>query len=754
MTLAIILIILFVLFALLDLVVGVTNNAVNFLNSAIGSKVATRRTILWVASLGLVLGSLFASGMMDLAKNGVISQQHFAFTDLVAIFSAVMITNILIIDVLNTHGFPTSTTTAFILELIGGALAIAIYKDGFKFSILGVVNTNEVFLILAGIFLSVFLAFILGTFIQFLSRLLFSFRNGGKLGWLFALTGAAGVTVIAYLIIKQALYTDMFEVGEWYNFVNQHIIEVLVGVFSATFFIMWLATSLFNVNIPGWVVLLGTFAMAMSFTSNDLVNFIGVPLAAIESAVWYLVSGQTSEMLKMGIMNEQHQQVIGQGWYFLFFVMSALVMAATLFLSPKTKRVLQTEMYLERQGKGIERFEASYFSRLAVRNFVNFYHFIHRIIPVRVTQFLKKRFEPVTDDKHYAAAGVPVYFDTIRASVNLVVASSMIMVGTWYSIPLSTTFVIFMVSMGSSLADGAWDRDNAVYRISGVITILGSWFLTSCAAILGAFIITLLICYGGVVMLLILSVLLFVVFYRSNFKARHEQTPTENDDTDILPLGSELSLRHKAELFRRYIMESSKLYLLVIQDIMVGDDKMSTQLLTQCQQIEKSIKANHSEVIQESILLSQWAVEAGQHLDRAFSYMEMLSYNLQQLVQLADDVDNLNVHSLRDSLLNEVQEEMTTWFNFLIHEEKESRFDDLPALMHRQQILIAQLDELRQLQLKGPLTSESDKQTSLLIIDILTITKNIVMASLNVVNSHYRFVLILRAESLDSSLQR
>lgn len=743
MTLAIILILLFVMFATLDLVVGVTNNAVNFLNSAIGSRVATRRTILWVASAGLVLGSFFASGMMDLARNGVISQQQFSFYDLVAIFSAVMITNILIIDVLNTHGFPTSTTTAFILELIGGALAIAIYKDGFKLSILGVINTNEVFLILAGIFLSVFLAFILGAVVQFLSRLLFSFRNGGKLGWLFALTGAAGVTVIVYLLLKQALFTDMFEVGAWYGIVNEHIVEVLVAVFSATFFIMWLATSFFNVNIPGWVVLLGTFAMAMSFTSNDLVNFIGIPLAAIESAVWYLVSGQTTGIFKLGILNEQHQLVIGEGWYFLFFVISALVMAATLFLSPKTKRVLQTEMYLERQGKGIERFEASYFSRLAVRNFVNVYCSIQQLVPVGLSKFIRKRFESATTDVHYAEAGIPVYFDTIRASVNLVVASSMIMVGTWYSIPLSTTFIIFMVSMGSSLADGAWDRENAVYRISGVITVLGSWFLTSCAAILGAFIITLLICYGGVVMLLVLSVLLFVVYYRSNFRGEHKrQSATLKEDADIHPLGSEQSLKQKADLIKRYFIESSKIYVIVIQEYKDGIERESDSLLLQCQQLEKNIKVKHAEVIQESILLSQKSFEAGHYLDNAFSHLEVLAYHLQQLVMLFD-IEKWEVDESRQIVLTEVQEELTTWFNFLIHVEKESRFDDLSTLLYRQQHLLSQLDELRQVVLKDASHFNADKGSVPMLLEVLMHTKSLVVISLKVVNSHRDFAMQL-----------
>lgn len=319
MTLAIIVIALFILFAVLNLVVGVTNNAVNFLNSAIGSKVATQRTIMLVASAGLVIGSLFASGMMDLARNGVIYPQQFSFRDIMAVFSAVMLTNILLIDTLNSHGFPTSTTTAFILELIGGALAISLYKDGLTFSVIGVVNTNQVFLILAGIFLSVFLAFFIGTVVQFLSRILFTFSYKRQLGWLFALTGAAGVTVIVYLILKQALYTDMFEVGDWYTFITDNMAEVLITVFAATFFVMLLATSLFSVDIPKWVVLLGTFAMAMSFTSNDLVNFIGVPLAAVESATRYMVSGESSETFKLGILNSDHQQVISPVWYFLFF---------------------------------------------------------------------------------------------------------------------------------------------------------------------------------------------------------------------------------------------------------------------------------------------------------------------------------------------------------------------------------------------------------------------------------------------------
>jgi hypothetical protein len=742
MTLGLTIIILFVLFAIFDLVVGVTNNAVNFLNSAIGSQVASRRVILWVASAGLISGSFFASGMMDLANNGIIHSQQFNFNDLIAVFAGVMITNILLVDALNTHGFPTSTTTAFILELIGGALAITIYKNGLTPAAIGVVNTNQVFLILAGIFLSVFLAFILGTIIQFTSRILFSFRYHQRFGWLFAITGAAGVTVIVYLLIKQAFYTDMFEMGEWYTFITHNIIKVLLTVFAVTFFVMLLATSLFSVDIPRWVVLLGTFAMTMSFTSNDLVNFIGVPLVAIESATRQIISDHGSEIFKLGILNTGSEQVIDQGWYFLFFVISAIIMSASLFFSPKVQTVVQTEIYLERQGKGIERFEASYLSRITVRQFLIVYQKVRNWIPAPVIRFLAARFQHSADDTSLHHAGVPVYFDTIRASVNLVVSSSMIMIGTWYEVPLSTTFIIFMVSMGSSLADGAWGRENAVYRISGVITILGSWFLTSCIAIIGAFLVTLAICYGGVTILLILSALMLWNLYRSNIKS--VQKTTDDDDSKHLTANVEKNQQQTADIFRKYLLETSKLYLLIIQGLMHENEKQLEKVDEKTASMVKHIKLLHTNMIQDAGLLTDFSNDSGHHLIQAFDYLSELSVNLRNMSHPVFHHVRNHHKTLDDAQRSELTyllDDMSTWFNYLAHEEKEIRYVEINSISVRQQMLTSYIDELRSNQVKRLRSGDSHTRISLLYMDILSETKNIVLASLNVVNSHHDFVL-------------
>jgi phosphate/sulfate permease len=736
---------LFSLLAIVDLIVGVSNDGVNFLNSAFGSKVAKRRTILIVASVGLLLGSFFASGLMDLPRSGIINPENFSFFDITAVFVSVMLAHILLIDAFNYYGIPTSTTTLLIFLLVGGALAIAVIKwhQHARLVEIGLyINTGKLFLILVGIFLSVFAAFILGLLVQLTARMVFTFNYRHRLGWFFSLAASFAFTVIIYLIIKKALYTDMFQLGVWYDELLSNLPQFLLSVFVMVFFISLVAIKLFHIDVSRWVVFFGTFAIAMSFTSNDLVNFIGIPLAMAESSIMS-VSGNAGSTSFVA-------ETFGAGltfpsWVYLFvFVLSALIMAATLFVSRKAKYVIDTELLLERQASGFERFEPTQLSRSLVRHIYKYTSNITKHIPKPLVAWLEKRFQPTqailgNNDNN------PAFFDLIRASVNLTVASIMILVGTWFRLPLSTTFIVFMVSIGTSLSDMAWNRENAVYRLSGVFTILGTWFFGSMAALIMAFVFTIVVWFGGWVAIVLLVAITAWALYKSKRSFRispPKHTRELEKNKTRLSMGEAL-LTKDSDHFRKPMIEASKIYFLVLQ----GFIDESTVMLKQAKKSAAEMRHQNQEA-RDSLLgslrsLPDHSLEAGQCYIQVLDYVSELSNSLLSMASTVYE----HVHNNHKGLKAEQQpeflnliEETTSFFNLLIHIEKEQHFTDLNDAVQRLQLLMAHLDDLRKRQVKRIKSGDAKTRVSILYLDVVADTKNILLYAINIMKSHRDFM--------------
>ncbi len=508
------------LLAIFDLTVGVSNDAVNFLNSAIGSKAAPLRRVLIVASIGVFIGAAMSNGMMDIARHGIFRPEHFSFYDLICIFMAVMVTDIILLDIFNTLGMPTSTTVSMVFELLGATFVVALIKmaGGLDMGLNDLINTEKVLSVTFGIFLSVAIAFFFGTVVQFLARMIFTFNYRSNLRWKIGIFGGICTTALIYfLIIKGARDLSFMtpDVKEW---IRVHTWEIIGCSLVAATLVMQLLHAL-GVNVLKVVVLLGTFSLAMAFAGNDLVNFIGVPLSGLASYQDYIANGGgDAHGFLMNSLNGPSDTPV----YFL--IGAGVIMVVALSTSRKSRNVSKTEVGLGSQGDGDEMFGSSRIARRLVRWSLSVIGWVRSVTPVRVRQWFNRRFDI---DETIMESGAA--FDLIRGSVNLVLAGALIALGTSFKLPLSTTFVTFMVAMGTSLSDRAWGRESAVFRITGVISVIGGWFLTAGAAFIGAGIIVAVMHYGGHWAIIVLSVLTIFLIVRSNrrFKSRREDDGAE-----------------------------------------------------------------------------------------------------------------------------------------------------------------------------------------------------------------------------------
>ena len=477
--------------AIVDLVVGVSNDAVNFLNSAIGSKAISVRNIMIIASVGVFFGAVTSSGMMEVARKGIFNPSMFVFQDVMYIFMAVMITDILLLDVFNSLGMPTSTTVSIVFELLGSAVVIALIKitqnDAESFSaIWSYINYDTASDIILGILLSVIVAFTVGAIVQYFSRLIYSFNFENRPDYINSLFGGFAITSITYFIIIKGLKGTQFY-SSLKGILEGNTLEIIAISFVVWTLISHLIRKFFKVNILVLIIGVGTFSLAMAFAGNDLVNFIGVPIAALNSYEAWSVSGINPELFSMGSLAKKVPSNI---WLLL---LAGAIMVVTLWTSSKAKSVIETGINLSRQGEGHEKFQPNNVSRVVVRFSMFLNSGINYIIPSKTKNYINSKFEkPVvklTKDKTFEMPA----FDLVRASVNLIMASILISIATSMKLPLSTTYVTFMVAMGTSLADRAWGRESAVYRVAGVLNVIGGWFLTAIVAFIAAGIVAYLI---------------------------------------------------------------------------------------------------------------------------------------------------------------------------------------------------------------------------------------------------------------------
>lgn len=533
-----IVIFLFVL-AIFDLVVGVSNDAVNFLNSAIGAKAASFKTIIFIAGVGVFIGAALSNGMMDIARHGIYQPQHFYFAEIMCILLAVMLTDVVLLDVFNTMGMPTSTTVSMVFELLGGTFALSLIKVYSSEGTLGLgdlINTDKALSVIMAIFVSVAIAFFFGMLVQWLARIVFTFNYKKHMKYSIGIFGGIATTSIIYFMLIKGLKDSSFMTAEYKNWIHDNTL-MLVGAFFVFFTILMQILHICKVNVFKVIVLLGTFALALAFAGNDLVNFIGVPLAGYSSFMDYTANGQAA-----GADGYLMTSLLGPAktpWYFLFG--SGAVMVIALATSKKAHNVIKTSVNLSRQDEGEENFGSTPIARTLVRFSLTLANGISKITPEGTKRWIDNRFRK---DEAIIADGAA--FDMVRASVNLVLAGLLIALGTSLKLPLSTTYVTFMVAMGSSLADRAWGRDSAVFRITGVLSVIGGWFITAGAAFTFCFFVTLFIHYGGTVAIILLIGVAVFLLIRSQVMFKKRKAKEKKDET----LKQLLSSSDNAEILR------------------------------------------------------------------------------------------------------------------------------------------------------------------------------------------------------------
>ena len=529
---------LFVL-AIFDLVVGVSNDAVNFLNSAIGAKAASFKTIIFIAGVGVFIGAALSNGMMDIARHGIYQPQHFYFAEIMCILLAVMLTDVVLLDVFNTMGMPTSTTVSMVFELLGGTFALSLIKVYSSEGTLGLgdlINTDKALSVIMAIFVSVAIAFFFGMLVQWLARIIFTFNYKKHMKYSIGIFGGIATTSIIYFMLIKGLKDSSFMTAEYKNWIHDNTL-MLVGAFFVFFTILMQILHICKVNVFKVIVLLGTFALALAFAGNDLVNFIGVPLAGYSSFMDYTANGQAA-----GADGYLMTSLLGPAktpWYFLFG--SGAVMVIALATSKKAHNVIKTSVDLSRQDEGEENFGSTPIARTLVRFSMTLATGISKITPESTKRWIDTRFRK---DEAIIADGAA--FDMVRASVNLVLAGLLIALGTSLKLPLSTTYVTFMVAMGSSLADRAWGRDSAVFRITGVLSVIGGWFITAGAAFTFCFFVTLFIHYGGTVAIILLIGVAVFLLIRSQVMFKKRKAKEKKDET----LKQLLSSSDNAEILR------------------------------------------------------------------------------------------------------------------------------------------------------------------------------------------------------------
>ncbi len=511
-------VIILLLFAVFDLMVGVTNDAVNFLNSSIGSRVAPFFVIMIIASLGILAGVTFSSGMMEVARKGIFHPEFFTMPELITIFMAVMLTDILLLDLFNTYGLPTSTTVSIVFELLGAAVAAAAIKimaiQGGAMALVDYINTAKALTIVSGILLSIVVAFCCGALAQFVTRLIFTFDYEKRLKRYGAIWGGVALAAITFFILIKGAKGASFMTPEAVSWVKTHTMLILAAIFVFSAIVLQIAISFFSVNILKPIVLVGTFALAMAFAANDLVNFIGVPMAGLSAYQTAIASGEPL-LTTMTALSQKVQSQTG------ILLLAGLVMVVTLWLSKKARTVTETEISLGRQDETTERFESIWLSRTIVTMADSFLKTIASPFPERLRKAVRRRMDPHRAPAVTVRKGVQKpSFDLVRASVNLMVASAVVSFATSMKLPLSTTYVTFMVAMGTSFSDQAWGRETAVYRVTGVLTVVGGWFMTALIAFSVSFAFAAAIHYFKVPGVLAIMALAALVIWKNQKKHR------------------------------------------------------------------------------------------------------------------------------------------------------------------------------------------------------------------------------------------
>jgi phosphate/sulfate permease len=742
--------VLFIL-AISDLMVGVANDAINFLNSAIGSKVARRKVIMIVASVGILAGALLSNGMMEVARKGLFYPQHFMFTEIIIIFLAVMFTDVLLLDFFNTFGLPTSTTVSLVFGLLGAAVGMAFFKvgDGATIMIDGVakiaqigdfINSSKALAIISSILLSVVFSFIFGTVVQWISRFLFTFNIEKTIKYYGALWGGLAISAITYFLLIKGLKEASFMTKENYKFIQENTLIIIGLSFIFWTILLQLSSWLFKTNPLKIVVITGTFALAMAFAGNDLVNFIGVPLAGFES--FKLFEGNSgNDLLMVGLLGE-----IKTPMYFL--VGAGLIMVITLWFSKKARTVADTELNLSRQDEGSERFGSTAFSRVLVRRVVNIGTFFNKVIPQSVINKIDKRFDKAAIEEKQKKEPNPPMFDLVRAAVNMMVASSLIAIGTSYKLPLSTTYVTFMVAMSTSLVDGAWGRDSAVYRITGVFTVIGGWFVTGLAAFTVAFFLSLFMGWTNAFGVIVILAIAVFAFYRTNIthKKRIGQEITQKEEVENIPnVGSMFEANNKS--IEKTLNEVSSIFTHTIKALAIEDRKELKKQAQQSVKLEQKLANKKSRIHHTIHSLPPDTVEASHYYVLTIDYLKEFANRINYLAKsVYNHVDNNHkpIIAVQAEELKQIANEFEGFAKNIIDTLDSNSDENLKRINEEQVLIMGMIREARKNLIKAIKKNDVGTKNSMLLLSILSEARNILIYSVNLMKIQNDFTSLMK----------
>ncbi len=728
------------LLAASDLVVGVSNDAVNFLNSAIGSKVAPFKIIMIIASLGIIVGATFSSGMMEVARKGIFHPQYFYFSEIMYIFLAVMITDVILLDTFNTYGMPTSTTVSIVFELLGAAVGIAIikgYTDSGAMMVGDYINSGKALAIISGILLSVVISFTVGAIVQFITRLVFSFNYKKTIKRYGAIWGGIAITAITYFILIKGAKGASFMSSDLKKTIIENTMMIIVISFAFWTIILQLFSWFTKFNVLKLIVLVGTFALAMAFAGNDLVNFIGVPLAGYESFNSFISNpGADPNGFLMADLTGKVKTPT------LFLLIAGLIMVVTLWFSKKAKTVTKTEINLARQDAGFERFGSSGFARALVRGSSNLSKGINAFLPNSVVRSIDRRFDQSKPNDYTTDGEDAPSFDLIRASVNLVVASILISFATSLKLPLSTTYVTFMVAMGTSLSDKAWGRESAVYRITGVFSVIGGWFLTAFSAFTIALIVAFILYYGGITAVIILLAIAIFLVYRTHGIHKKVSEKTSSDDQEV----NDISETNIADKSSETIIKNLRIVAYEYKRTIEGLDKEDLKILRKSgKEISKIttktkyLKDNINVIVDK---LKEDSENTAYYFVEVLDYMREMLHSISFINRPAYDHVNNNHKPLIEEQIKELQslnEMLFDLIDMITKSIENGRYNELDNIISKQQEVIKFVGTIIKSQIKRVKNEVVGTRNSYLFLNLVNESKNLALQVVNLFKSQRDF---------------
>ncbi len=729
-----VIVIILAILAILDLIVGVSNDAINFLNSALGSKVAKKWVILTVASFGIMLGVITSNGMMEVARNGVFHPGMFTFSDIMILFVGIMLSDVILLHTFNSLGLPTSTTVSLVFELLGSSLAVAIYKiyndPALSFADLGqFINAGKAMVIISGILSSVVIAFTVGAILMYISRVIFSFRYAKSLKRYGAVWCGISIVGIVYFAIFKGLKSSGLITPELNHMINDNIVVSLFIIWAVSSLLLWVMQRL-GWNIMKFTILSGTFALALAFAGNDLVNFIGVPMAGIDSYYIALESGDMN-MLMTKLTEPAHVNI-----YFL--IASGVVMIVTLFLSKDAMKVAETQLSLSSQNDEDERFGSTKISRALVSLAIRLNDVFKMVVPKKVLDKLNTRFIPDT-----SVDTSNVSYDFIRAVVNLTAASSLICLGTSLKLPLSTTYVIFMVSMGSSLADRAWGRDSAVYRITGVMVVIMGWFITALAGVTISFVMVLFLVWGGWIALALMVLLCGYILCHSLIFKKKEKEETSLT-TDVKEVKQDTDVLYSCTQEVCNTMEQiSSIYNHMLVALFTENRRLLKETKTESEQLYRQANERKHQVFKTLKKLEDMNIETGHFHIQVVDYLTEVTKALLHCTRPAfEHIDNHHKGFTKEQIydLKLVNDGVDNIFNKINSMLREKDFSDLNDVLVMRDNLFGVIAEAIKHQIRRLKEEQSSTKASILYLNILTETKTMVLQSRNLIKSQGYFL--------------